>query len=127
MQSNAPFTDFCVFLRTKVGPNWVLARRTSRILAKYGESVVCLSPKRYRALEAEFNAQLPNPEGEAVRAMLVALKKISKAAPQDEPGDEEWNDMEHAWNCGHTQAQFEAACIARAAIAQAEAAGIKGE
>ena len=48
--------------------------------------------------------------------LLTALRKIASEAPEEEPGDEEWNDMEHAWNCGHTQAQFEAAFTAREAI-----------
>ena len=43
------------------GHNWVVSRRTPRILAKYGEDVICLSPKRYR--EAERLALLRRTEG----------------------------------------------------------------
>lgn len=33
--------------------NWVVARRTKRIVERYGDDVVCLSQKRFRALERE--------------------------------------------------------------------------
>jgi hypothetical protein len=35
------------FARVVGGGNWVIARRTPRILARYGQDVVCLSPKTY--------------------------------------------------------------------------------
>ena len=35
---------------------WVIARRTARIVRRYGEDVTCLSRQRYDALEAEFKA-----------------------------------------------------------------------
>lgn len=56
--------DFSEFLRDKVGPKWVVHRRTPRILQKYGDDVVCLSHKRYLALKAEYDslaAQEPEP------------------------------------------------------------------
>lgn len=38
---------------TADGQVWVVARRSPRILAKYGEDVVCLSPAKYAAAERE--------------------------------------------------------------------------
>ena len=35
---------------------WVVAKRTPRIVEKYGESVTCLSPQRYTQLNLEFDA-----------------------------------------------------------------------
>ena len=41
--------------------NWVLARRTKNILARYGTDVVTLSKKQYRELEADLEfMQAPN-------------------------------------------------------------------
>lgn len=42
---------FIEYMQREVGGNWVIARRTSRIVARYGEDVVCLSQKRYAELE----------------------------------------------------------------------------
>lgn len=36
-----------IFHRLVGGSNWVVARRTPNIVARYGESVVCLSQKGY--------------------------------------------------------------------------------
>jgi hypothetical protein len=44
-----------------VGRNWVVARRTPRIVAAYGEDVICLSPKAYR--NAQRLAHLRRTEG----------------------------------------------------------------
>jgi hypothetical protein len=41
-------------LRNIIGSNWVVARRTTRIVREYGESVLCLSPKKLD--EAEIRA-----------------------------------------------------------------------
>lgn len=43
------------------GSNWVLARRTKRIVERYGEDVICLSPKQYE--NAERLARLSLTEG----------------------------------------------------------------
>lgn len=60
----------------------------------------------------------------AAPAMLAALKAISAEGPKDMPEDDMGEPMtdggEYAWNSGHTRAQYEMACIARAAIIQAE-------
>lgn len=45
-------------LRAVLGSrNWVIARRTPRIVARYGEDVLCLSPKAYAKAEAEAIAR----------------------------------------------------------------------
>ena len=38
-------------LREQMGKNWVIARRSPRIVAKYGEDVVCVSPKAFQEHE----------------------------------------------------------------------------
>lgn len=42
------------FLRARFGKNWVLARRSPRIVAKYGPGVICVSKKQYRQAEADY-------------------------------------------------------------------------
>lgn len=42
------------FLRKRFGKNWVLARRSSNIVARYGSDVVCLSPKQYAQAEDDY-------------------------------------------------------------------------
>ena len=54
------------------------------------------------------------------RELLSALKEIAAAGPTEQPGEEEWNDMDHAHSCGLAEAAHEAAKIARAAIAKLE-------
>lgn len=46
-------------LERELGPNWVVGRRTKRIVEKYGEDVQCYSPEKYadaerRAIESRF-------------------------------------------------------------------------
>jgi hypothetical protein len=52
-QEPFPFDEFAKIVG---GHNWVIARRSSRIVARYGEDVVCLSARRYR--EADRLARL---------------------------------------------------------------------
>lgn len=40
-------------MRRVLGSNWVLARRTRRIVAQYGDDVKCYSAKQYEAAERE--------------------------------------------------------------------------
>lgn len=42
------------FLRARFGKNWVLARRTTNIVARYGSDVVCLSKKQYLQAETDY-------------------------------------------------------------------------
>ena len=49
----------CDFLRARFGKNWVLARRTARIVERYGADVACLTPKQYAQAEADYLDGLP--------------------------------------------------------------------
>lgn len=72
------------------GRNWVVARRSPRVVAKYGEDVVCLSAARYATLKALYDAQLPNPKRDAAlyarTAMDIARKLIEKLPEGYAPG-----------------------------------------
>lgn len=50
--ANAP--PFSEWLRKTIGPNWVIARRTQRILFQYGDDVVTLSPKQFETLKERY-------------------------------------------------------------------------
>lgn len=41
------YPTFLEFLRARYGRNWVVARRTSRIVARYGEDVHCFTQGSY--------------------------------------------------------------------------------
>lgn len=64
------------FMRGTLGSNWVIARRTPRILAKYGEDVVCISKQRMRALDKEFRRMYGDPYNKVSAAMYLALKAL---------------------------------------------------
>jgi hypothetical protein len=53
-----PFNTFADIVG---GSNWVIARRSPKVIARYGDDVVCLSLKRYR--NAERLARLVLTEG----------------------------------------------------------------
>lgn len=38
-------------MRQELGSNWVIARRTKRVVERYGEDVNCVTPKQYAAAE----------------------------------------------------------------------------
>lgn len=40
------------------GANWVIARRTRRIVEQYGPDVVCVTPKRYQEAERRAIARM---------------------------------------------------------------------
>lgn len=48
--SYEPF-PFETFHKIVGGKNWVVARRTPNIVARYGKDVICLSPQRYASAE----------------------------------------------------------------------------
>ncbi len=52
---NDDFTDYV--LRKLGGTTWVVHPRTKRIVERYGEGVLCLSPKRYVQLQTEYEAR----------------------------------------------------------------------
>ena len=51
------------------GKNWVLARRTERIVRRYGADVRCLSKKQYAAAERAWRIMYGDPH-DKVRAEL---------------------------------------------------------
>lgn len=106
------YSSLVAFMRDKVGPNWVVSRRTPRVVHLFGDDVICLSPAKFAKLQAEFDAQAPSVEN-AVRAMLGALKPLAKYLANN-GGDEAYHDADGTGWLTRT----------RAAIAQAEAAGI---
>lgn len=77
--------SFTAFIRERVGANWVLARRTPRIVARYGEDVVALSQQQYAGLAAEYESlTLRDHNGlgpcvalrDAAADLLVALERL---------------------------------------------------
>jgi hypothetical protein len=65
------------------GKKWVIARRTARIVERYGEDVVCVSQARYRAAEREWRALYGDPH-DAVRAELYCvLWELEAVRPAD--------------------------------------------
>lgn len=119
MNSTSPkrVPAFSDFLREKAGPNWVLARRTVRIVEKYGDDVVCLSRQKYQALVDEYEIttgfSANGFQGEpcdrikaASLDLLVALKYLVAESP---------SDMDAGYN-----PHAAPLALARAAIAKAE-------
>ena len=49
--------SFGTWMRAEVGANWVVARRSKRIVNRYGEDVVALSPRRHFALQLTYKAR----------------------------------------------------------------------
>lgn len=54
-------TTFIEYIRATVGTsNWVVfARRTKRIVEKYGDDVVVFTPKRYKELRRKYEIEHP--------------------------------------------------------------------
>jgi hypothetical protein len=78
------------WLSARIGPNWVLARRSQRIIEFYGPDVVTLSKRQYDALAAAFERETlcdphggPNEPCKQLRAgalsMFRALEAIADA------------------------------------------------
>lgn len=65
----------------------------------------------------------------AARAMLAALKQIAQLSANygdaEQPEDEEWDGMQDAYDQGCRAGAWDAAAVALAAIAAAEAADIR--
>lgn len=53
------YPTFGEFLRERAGANWVLARKTARIVGRYGDDVTCLFKGQYEALRSEWVAAHP--------------------------------------------------------------------
>lgn len=63
------------------GKNWVIARRTPNILARYGEDVICLSRKRYKEAERAWRELYGDPYDEARAELYLAAKALCEARP----------------------------------------------
>lgn len=61
------------FLHGKLGGNWVVARRSPRILARYGEDVVCISQQTLRKIDKEYRAMFGDPYDKVRAQMYMAL------------------------------------------------------
>lgn len=69
-------SPFGAWIAAKVGPKWVIAsRQTERIAHQYPGATV-ITPKRYRALEAEYIEMNGDPYDDARAAMWRCLKAI---------------------------------------------------
>ena len=55
MTENTP--TFLDWLRKRIGRNWVIARRSKYIVARYGNDVVTLSSKQYAELQSEYETE----------------------------------------------------------------------
>jgi hypothetical protein len=50
---------FLEFIRSKVGRNWIVARRTPRNEMRYGDDAVFLTVKQCKAIQADWVAAYP--------------------------------------------------------------------
>jgi len=79
--------DHLEFLRDRFGgKNWVLARRTPRIVERYGQDVICVSKKCYDAVEKEYRRIYGDPH-DKVRARLYCALSDALAAMQNNDWD----------------------------------------
>jgi hypothetical protein len=76
------------FVRGKLGSNWVVARRSPRILARYGEDVVCISKQRMRAIDKEYRALYGDPYDTVRAQMYLALVRAREAIVDNLVGDD---------------------------------------
>lgn len=85
------------FLREKFGGrNWVLARRSRRIVRQYGDDVLCLSQKRYRAAELEYRALYGDPYDKVRAQMYRTLVQTLAAIKRGEIDSSIVVDLESA-------------------------------
>lgn len=77
------YPTFLEHLRARYGHNWVIARRTSRIVARYGEDVHCFSPSAYAREQEEWRDEHPAvklvltlPDGAERDLILDATKRV---------------------------------------------------
>jgi hypothetical protein len=83
-QLYAECSEYLDWLNHSFGPNWVLARRTSRITAKYGENVNCISAETYKKAQRAFRlahgAEHDAPRAAMYLALLGAEATLSMCA-----------------------------------------------
>lgn len=59
-ERSADGDGWIAFLRSRFTPNWVLARRSPRIIARYGESVRCITREDNAKARADYlNGETP--------------------------------------------------------------------
>lgn len=49
--------SFLAFINARIGQNWVVARRSPAMIARYGEDVVCLSKARYDEIAEAYERE----------------------------------------------------------------------
>lgn len=62
------------YLAHRIGKNWVIARRTSRIVERYGDTVRCLSSAAYQKIEQEYRREYGSPRDPGRAELYVAAK-----------------------------------------------------
>lgn len=74
--TNTPRPTSSDFLRERIGSsNWVLARRTPAIEARYGADVVCVSRKLYAAIEREYRTLYGAPYDDVRAELYLQLRQ----------------------------------------------------
>lgn len=78
------------FLRERFGgKNWVLhARRTARIVQRYGDDVLVVTPKRYKAVEREYRVLYGDPHDQVRAELYRALEQARNTLEGICPGNE---------------------------------------
>lgn len=66
-------SEYTDFINEKLGKNWVIARRTSNIVRRYGEDVKCVSQSRYKEVENQYHAIYGDPYDKVRAQMFLAL------------------------------------------------------
>ena|ERR1700726_2563794 len=64
------------FYRERFGSNWVVARRTSRTVERYGDDVRCISQKQMRETEREYRREHGDPYDSVRSELYLALKVV---------------------------------------------------
>lgn len=68
------------YLRERFGSNWVLARRTPRIMARYGDDVVRLTQSQYKAAERDYRKRYGDPHNEVRAELYLAAREVLNVA-----------------------------------------------
>lgn len=65
--------SFAQFMNTRCGPGWVVAARTDRFVAKYGDQVPTISSEAFRGLLRTYATAWGDPYDDIRAEMYVAL------------------------------------------------------
>jgi hypothetical protein len=66
-------SDYLEFMKRELGANYVIARQTPRIVAKYGDDVACVTPKQHAAATRKWRLDHGREYDSARAEMYVAL------------------------------------------------------